>query len=417
MGQGSIPLLLLVMFLLAGLTFTVFNDPYIRRGHRRVMLVIIALCFSLVIQNIVEACLAAGAPRIVARTLSSIYGYSVRPLVIVLFFSLVAPRKRFGPAWILAGLNAGIHMTALFSGVCFRISESNHFQRGPLGYTCLAVSLALLMYLLYLTVWTYRTAPLKETALPVLIVVMILVSVWMDSGMAETEQPISYLTVAMAGSCVFYYIWLHMQFVREHEEDLKARQRIRIMMSQIQPHFLYNTLSTIQVLCHLDPDKAADTTGRFSQYLRQNLDALSQAGLIPFRRELEHTRAYAEIEMTRFANVRVEYDIQDDAFSLPPLTVQPLVENAIRYGVRIREEGVVRVATKKEADCHVIVIGDNGAGFDVKTLETLDGSHIGLRNVRSRVESMCGGTLTVDSRIGEGTAVTIRIPVRPEEPR
>lgn len=417
MAQGSIPFIFLVLFLLAGLTFTVFNDPYIRRSHRRVMLLIIALCFSLVVQNIVENRLAAGEPRVVPRTLAAIFGYSVRPLVIVLFFSIVAPKKRFVPAWIVVGVNAGVHMTALFSGVCFQISGNNHFLRGPLGYTCLIVSLALLLYLLYLTVWTNRKRPLQEIALPILIIVMIVISVWMDGHTTETDQPVAYLTMAMAASCVLYYIWLHMQFVREHEEDLKARQRIRIMMSQIQPHFLYNTLSTIQALCRLDPEKAADTTGQFSQYLRQNLEAMGQTGLIPFRKELEHAQVYARIEMTRFSNVRVEYDIQDDAFSLPPLTVQPLVENAIRYGVRIREEGLVRVAARREGDCHVIVISDNGIGFDPKKLDATDGSHIGLSNVRSRVESMCGGTVTVESRIGEGTAVTIRIPVRPEEPR
>ena len=400
------------LFLLAGLTFTVFYDPYIRSSQRKTLLVIIGLCVSLIVQNLVEFALASGEPRWLERTLAAVFGYSVRPAIIVLFFPIVAPKRRCGPAWALVGVNGAVHMTALFSHVCFWIDDNNHFRGGPLRNTCLAVSGLLLAYLLYLTVHEYSKASKKANTIPILIIVMILFAIWIDYRSSETDHRVTCLTVSMVVSCVFYYIWLHMQFVREHEEDLKARQRIRIMMSQIQPHFLYNTLSTIQVLCHMDPDRAADITNQFSLYLRQNLDSLSQPGLIPFRKELEHTKTYAKIEETRFRNIRVEYLIEDGDFSLPPLTVQPIVENAIRYGVRIREEGVVRVSTKRTEDCHEITVHDNGVGFDVKTLEELDESHIGIRNVRERIESMCGGSLLIDSRMGEGTTVMIRIPIR-----
>ena len=414
MRQPGVPLIFFALFALVGLAFTVFFDPYIRRGHRRTLMLIIGLCFSLVVQNYVEDWLAAGPPRVLARTLAAIYGYCVRPVIVVLFFSIVAPQKKAAPAWALVALNAGVHLTALFSPLCFWISGDNHYHGGPLANTCLAVSALLLMYLLYLTIREHSRAPRREIAFPVLIILMIFAAIWMDSQVGAAQQPISYLTAAMALSCVFYYIWLHMQFAREHEEDLKARQRIRIMMSQIQPHFLYNTLSTIQVLCHTDPEKAAETVQQFSLYLRQNLSALGQPGLIPFWKELDHTKTYVKIEETRFQNIRVKYDIRDKEFSLPPLTLQPLVENAIRYGVRIREEGIVEITAKRTEDAHEIVVRDNGAGFDVKTLADMDETHIGIRNVRQRLESMCGGTLLIESRMGAGTAVTIRIPIREE---
>ena len=114
--------------------------------------------------------------------------------------------------------------------------------------------------------------------------------------------------------------------------------------------------------------------------------------------------------MVRFENVRVDYHIEDRDFALPPLVVQPLVENAIRHGVRVREEGIVRVQTYRESGFHVILIQDNGVGFEPDTIEHLEGHHIGIRNVRERVESMCGGSLTIESRPGGGTAVTICIP-------
>ena len=410
MAQTGSYVVFLVLFLLAGLAFTVLSDPYIRRVQRRTLLLITGLCVSLILQNYVEDLLAAGPPRQLERTLAAIYGYCVRPVIIVLFYPLVAPKKRFAPAWILVGINAAVHMTALFSHVCFWISEDNHYQGGPLSNFCLLVSIVLMIWLVFMSVYEYRRIRKLESIMPVLIVAVIFAAIWLDGQVGYEDQPITYLTIAMSVSCVLYYIWLHLQFVREHEEDLKAQQRIRIMMSQIQPHFLYNTLSTIQVLCHTDSEKAADITGEFSAYLRQNLSSLNEQGLIPFWKELEHTKTYVKIEGTRFPHIRVEYDIRDSDFSLPPLTLQPIVENAIRHGVRLREEGLIEVATRLAEGFHELVIRDNGRGFDAASLDAAESSHIGLKNVRSRVESMCGGTLSVESRPDEGTTVTIRIP-------
>ena len=404
-----------ILFLLIGLAVTILNDPYIRHRPKRALLLIIVLCISLIIQNYIDDMLAAGQTKWLERTLATIYGYAIRPAIIVLVYPILAPKKRFLTAWILVAVNALVYMTSLFSRLCFWIDESNHWHPGPLRYFCLYVSIALLVNMLYLSVHEHRHAHFLEPVIPVMTVVMILVSIWMDGQASEGRQPISYLTIAMSFSCVFYYIWLHLQFVREHEEDLKAQQRIKIMMSQIQPHFLYNTLSTIQVLCHTDPEKAADITGNFSSYLRRNLSSLDEPGLIPFQKELEHTQTYVKIEETRFPNIHVNYDIQDSDFSLPPLTLQPMVENAIRHGVRIRDEGIVEVITRKQNGFHELLIRDNGVGFDTAKYEASDKSHVGLRNVRERIERMCAGTLTVDSRIDEGTTVIIRIPAGSEK--
>ena len=183
------------------------------------------------------------------------------------------------------------------------------------------------------------------------------------------------------------------------------------MKTQIQPHFLYNTLSTIQALCDIDPEKASETTGKFAKYLRNNLESLDRTDRIPFEKDMEHTLIYTDIEMIRFPNIRIEQDIEDEDFTLPALTVQPIVENAIRHGVRIREEGIVRISTRRDGDCHEIVISDNGKGFDIEKAGDGGGLHIGVKNVRERIERMCGGTLDIKSRMDEGTVVTIRIPV------
>ena len=398
--------------LLTLLAFIVHIDRYIRADLKRTMRFIILALFSLVAQNFLEYRLSEGENQWLARTLVAIYGYAIRPVILILFLRVVAPEKRFGWAWALAGINAAVNATALFSHVCFWISEDNHYHGGPLSYMCLYVSVILLVYWFVLTIRVFSPHKRKETWVPILELALIVGGLVLDKNVGLLEQPITYLTISVVIGCVAYYIWLHLQFVREHEQALEAEQRIQIMMTQIQPHFLYNTLATIRALCRRDAEKAGDVAEKFGDYLRQNLDSLNVVGLIPFQKELEHTKVYAEIEMVRFENIRVVYDIQDDRFDVPPLTLQPLVENAIRHGVRIRPEGVVRISTRKAETHHEIVVWDNGTGFDVSKIDAAEGDHIGLRNVRERIESMCGGKLEIESLPGEGATITITIPIQ-----
>ena len=332
-------------------------------------------------------------------------------MILILFLYIVKDEKEIlWPWWILAGVNAAIYLTALFSPVSFWIDEWSFFHSGPLASSCIIISAILLAVLLLNAIRSRRRNGKGTLWIPAFVFFLIAASVFLDYNMKEGQQSISFLTIVITVGSVFYYIWLHLQFVREHERDLMAAQRIQIMMSQIQPHFLYNTLSTIQALCDKDPKKASETTGKFAIYLRQNIDTLSQTRRIPFEKEMEHTQIYADIEMIRFPNIRLVRDIQDRDFTVPVLTVQPLVENAIRHGVRIREDGVVEVSTRRTPGFHEITIRDNGRGFDAAEVKDASGSHIGLANVQERIEQMCGGTLAIESRAGEGTTVTIRIP-------
>ena len=398
-----------LLLLLAGLAFTVMIDPYLQKIHRTILLVIAGLCLSLVAQNLWGYELQVGTPRILARTLNSAYGYAVRPVVLILFLYIVKPEGRYRLWWSLAGINAAVYFSAPFFHLSFWIGDSNEFYRGPLSWFCLAISAVLLADLVIQTLKIARANGKRETWIPILVAVSIVGSVFLDYR-APMDGPITFLTIAMIVGSVFFYIWLHFPFVRAHERDLIAEQRIKIMISQIQPHFLFNTIATFKALCRQDPDKAAGLAEKFAVFLRQNLDSLESADLIPFEKELDHTRLYAEIEMTRFDNIRVEYDIQDTDFKLPALTVQPMVENAIRHGVRAREEGRVLVASHLRNGWHEVVIEDNGIGFDEKKMDSTKGSHIGIRNVRERIEKMCGGTFVIKSNVDEGTKVTIRIP-------
>ncbi|MBE6017920.1 MAG: hypothetical protein E7233_10025 [Lachnospiraceae bacterium] len=399
---------------LTGLIFIVQVDPYINKRHRRIMMVAILLVFSLIAQQVFESLTIIYSLDHIYRVVAAIYGYSVRPIIIVVFCHIVLQDRRFVLAWILIIINVAVYITALFSDIAFSISEEGHFQRGPLGFTCMVVSIILLIYLYVISLRSRDLRSVKRTEawIPVANVLIIGAAVILDFG---NYYDISFLTIAVVNTCVFFYIWLHLQFVREHEQMLEEQQRVKIMVSQIQPHFLYNTLSTIQALCRIDAEKASEITGKFGTYLRRNIDSLETEDLVPVETELEHTRVYAEIEMVRFPNIHIEYDIKDTDFKLPSLTIQPMVENAIRHGVRIREKGVITVSTARRLRYHEIIIADNGIGFTKKQAADDKGSHIGISNVTERIERMCGGTIEIDTHVGEGTTVIIHIPFDAEE--
>ena len=407
---GTLIVLFPLLLLLLGLAFTVLIDPYIRREHRRIMLIIVVLCLSLVGQNLWENQLFVSRSDLALKNILSAYGYSVRPVILILFLYIICPEGKKWPWWTLAGVNALLYFTSPFTKLCFYIQETDFVSlRGPLWPTCILVSGFLLIELLLRTILRYRETRRIEQLIPVSVALIIAVSVVLDMSMV-TEQPVAFLTIAIIVGSVFYYIWLHLQFVREHENDLMAAQRIQIMMTQIQPHFLFNALNTIRALYAKDPPLADRTLEDFSAYLRQNLESLSQTDMVPIAKELEHTRLYAEIEALRFPNVRVEYQIEDEHFDIPALTIQPLVENAIRHGVRSRKDGLVTISTLQGSGTHRVTVEDNGVGFDTEIINTVDGSHIGIRNVKERVEQMCGGTMILRSEIGKGTSVTLLIP-------
>lgn len=371
------------------------------------MLWIVLLVFAILILDCLNALFLLWI-LVPERIVADILCYAARPLAIVLLLRVLEPEKRHPHCWILLGLNAAIHLTALFSPICFTLDPTGCFVRGPLGYSSHIISGILLAYMARASVRISFKRGKRESLLPVLCVLLIAAAVVLDSQISDV--PVSMATYGMVLCCVFYDIWLHLRFVQAHENALMAEQRIQIMMSQIQPHFLYNTLSTIQALCRSDPEKAFEVTERFGTYLRQNLDVLRQTKCIPVAKELEHTRIYTQIEALRFPNIHVEYELRDTDFSVPALTIQPLVENAIRHGVRIRENGLVRIQTQIIGAFHEITITDNGIGFDVSEAENATDSHIGLQNVRERIAALCGGSMELVSEKNHGTTVTIRIP-------
>lgn len=193
------------------------------------------------------------------------------------------------------------------------------------------------------------------------------------------------------------------------------KSKTAIMLSQIQPHFLYNSLSAIRELCRQDPDEAREALCLFTTYLRGNMDSLKSEHPVHFSKELSHIETYLKLEKMRFGDdLKIVYDIQEDDFFLPSLTVQPLVENAVKHGVCSREDGgTVTLHTHREKGKIFITITDDGVGFD--TTEEIGPQHVGIWNVQNRLRSMSRGTLQIESTPAVGTVVTITLPVQEGE--
>lgn len=198
----------------------------------------------------------------------------------------------------------------------------------------------------------------------------------------------------------------------QEQKDEAARQRTRVAVLQMRPHFINNTLLSIYYLCDREPQKAQQLIREFSRYLQSNFDAIVEEGTIPFEKELEHTRAYLAVELARFGEqLHVEFDTPFTAFRLPPLTLQPIVENAVKYGVVPGLPPLyIFVSTEDTGSGIQITVEDTGPGFQ----QPVDNApHVALNNIRQRLSAMCGGTLSIEPREEGGTKVTIFVPRRP----
>lgn len=235
----------------------------------------------------------------------------------------------------------------------------------------------------------------------------------LTTGLQSIWYPVPELlacTLALLLMFMLFY-WEMAKNLVENERELMQSQ-MSLAISQIQPHFLYNTLSTIAELCRKDSAMAEEVTNRFALYLRGNLEHMGDSFPVEFSKELKHVQTYLWIEKIRFQEeLQVVYDIQTEDFIIPALTVQPLVENAVKHGMMGSENVcTITIRTKCVERGYQVIIEDDGCGFDPEQVKNDGRKHIGIESVRNRLRFMVGGILTVRSVIGKGTTVIIEIP-------
>lgn len=338
---------------------------------------------------------------------------------IVAFLSKRAPVRRgyFRLSVVLFSLYMVGCVVSLFNGMFFSVDPATGYARGPLFWLAQVVPVILHLRNAAIVVRYRARLERKELlgfasyiALPIV---------------AEAIQ-VAFFGIALMNTAVAFAILLVFLSIQSERKALLAQReqelaeaRSDIMLSQIQPHFLYNTLAAIRELCASDPGEAARAVGDFSMFLRENMASLTSREPIAFERELRHTMTYLNLEQRRFGTrLHVEFDVAHRDFELPPLTVQALAENAVRHGVSAREEGGrVRVSSYDDGENSVVEVSDDGVGFAENASTSGDGRvHVGIQNVRVRLAEGCRGTLEVESAPGAGTSATIRIP-HPQDDR
>ena len=225
---------------------------------------------------------------------------------------------------------------------------------------------------------------------------------------------LSIFSFAIVTAFLSHFLYFYVQrglMIQKQEKELSEKQ-IELTISQIRPHFIYNCLSSISYLCTKDPQLAVEAIDDFSSFLRVNFSNISQNKIVPFSQELEHTKKYLKLEKMRFEErVRVYYDIQVDNFQIPSLTLQPLVENAVKHGICKKAEGGTIIIRATESDKEYLVeVIDDGVGFDPNVPPSDGRVHVGVTNVKNRLKNMVNGRLDVYSKINNGTRMSIRIP-------
>ncbi|WP_461209015.1 LytS/YhcK type 5TM receptor domain-containing protein [Desulfocurvus sp. DL9XJH121] len=210
------------------------------------------------------------------------------------------------------------------------------------------------------------------------------------------------------------------------KERLLAREEIRRLQAQINPHFLFNALNTIASFCRTNSAHARELLQDLALFMRKNLH--SGKGVVPLSDELDHVRSYLAIEQARYggrinAHIRVDEGCED--WPMPSFLIQPLVENSIRHGISALEEGgaVTLSAQIRNGELHILV-EDDGVGMpadkpDELLASTGDGECIGVANCNRRLKQIYGSAyaLQIHSSPGRGTLVALRIPRNQQDPQ
>ena len=306
--------------------------------------------------------------------------------------------------------NAIFQIVTAFTGGMIKIDEFNRYSHGPL-YPIYMVfySVLIILFITGFVIYSKDFRKRNRTSLYAIMIFIVLGIILQEFTSSDIRT--AYLVLAI--SMPFLFIHFN-EFSQMRIDDEIKHKDYEIMVSQIKPHFLFNSLSVIRELYEEDVEAGDHALTDFSQFLRYNLDSLSKERMISFSEEMENIKRYLELQQLRFGDsLKVTYDLESIDFKVPVFSIQPIVENAVAHGARKRadKQGHVTISSKEYPDHYEIKIVDNGPGFvpeDVEK-ETTNG-HIGIKNVCERLDLAENGDLIIDSKLGEGTTATLIFP-------
>ena len=329
-------------------------------------------------------------------------------------------------------------ISSKYTGWFFYIDEQNHYHRGNFYDYSLIMSFGAYALVVIQIIINAKRLLVKQLISLLLYVILPLVASILqvifkpNIGLIDIAMSISLIIIFIVGNVRITYMETQLnkkvlqqnmvllnqnRVIAEKKEEIENLQ-LNMVITQMQPHFVFNVLNIIYYLCAKDTKLAQTAIDRFSSYLRANIDSLVSEDLAPFSKELEHVKNYLDLEKLRFDDeLEIEYDIGPSDFHIPMLVVQPMVENAVKHGIaKSPNGGKIIIRTLEDFENFYIYVVDNGVGFDPRKMPANDGrSHIGIENVRFRIEKRVNGELDIFSTKGKGTTVVITVPKLPGE--
>ena len=299
-----------------------------------------------------------------------------------------------------------------FTKSIYYITEKNEYNRGRL-YPLLLIPPVLLM-ILNLIIYMRRRKLLSKRQKTAFSIYLIVPIFCMIIQMFAYGLLLIVIGTSVASLFMFLFIVIDQRehHIKQLEENLEAQASVKML--QMRPHFIYNTMTSIYYLCEQDPEKAKHTINDFTNYLRKNFSAIAKTDTIPFKEELEHVQAYLAVEQARFeGELYVDFDTPVINFRIPPLTLQPIVENSVKYGVDPELDPLhISISTRETEKGVYITVADTGPGFDENSITEGDTREprIAIKNIRERLEIMCNGTLSIKPGENVGTEAVIFIP-------
>ena len=318
--------------------------------------------------------------------------------------------QKYFTRWIYFLIVAYLAVLAVnpFTGVLFVVDASGNLISTGETLEIIFISLFYLTFLLYILPQHCSLRKKLSLAsfalLPMLVIVM--TAVWYAAGIKYTIQSITYIFLLMATYVVFFGDYIESKELLLKQETALAEMKSQLMLSQLNPHFVANTLNSIVALCRFDPPEAEKATRMFAGYLRENYVDMEGNQMVPFEKALKNMKNYIAIEQIRFPDLQVKYDISCSQFDIPTMTIQPLVENAITHG--IHGKGQIIISTAETLSDYMVIVKDNGVGYCEAPED--ERTHLGIANCRERLKTLCGGSVSIHTGDDGGTVCEITIP-------
>lgn len=352
------------------------------------------------------------------RLIASIIGYIVRPLYILLVSTILITNKKIKfSLFIPAAINTIIYSIAPFTGNLVFYIKDNAWQGGYLAKTVYIVCFFyLIVHIIACANFFYLNNPKDGTRFLLFFILFInIITMFFEwryiaGGYVETVSALSML---------LYYVYLSQVYLRDtqkklidHEINLKEKEialeksNLKVLQGQIKAHFIFNTLGVIRSLVKRDTANAIECIDSFSDYLEAHIESLKSPKLITFEEELSHVKTFISLaQFDESKQIHVEYDLETSDFMLPPLSLEPLIENAIKYGQYARSTGnsnslnTILISTFIKDNEIILSVENNTPEFNDITNSNVyefKSLGVGLKNTAARLNMLLNGRLALN---------------------